>query len=258
MSKKNKAKLSVLALALVACMAVVGISAYFTDGDSVTNEFTIGSVDIDLVEPNWKEENAENIVPGQEIVKDPKVINTGINDAYVFTIVQVPGAVVQMANADGSVAEEVKTELFEYTVNQGWTELKPEDIMGGFATYGAVYAGLHIYAYTGDNVGVDGGYPSMKKLTGYTGEVDGEGKPVYATTPAVFDAVRLINLAEEGNGHVEGRDKEVIVTALAIQSDHLMNFGEDKPIDGNPLAPAVVDPLDVWPIAFNAFESAMG
>lgn len=51
---KNKKQIRNLALAtaMVGVLAFGGISAYFTDNASKTNEFTVGKISLNLTEPN--------------------------------------------------------------------------------------------------------------------------------------------------------------------------------------------------------------
>ena len=75
MSKKKKIALLVTSLALIATLLIGGTLAYFTDSDDATNVITLGKVDGELDEPLWDDNNPEgeigNVVPGDEIVKDP-------------------------------------------------------------------------------------------------------------------------------------------------------------------------------------------
>lgn len=89
-TKKKILTLSVAAL-LTVTAAVGGTLAYFTDTDEETNVFTVGNIDIDLVEefeddallmPGTKTQNAVN--------KDVWVKNVGKNDAWVRVKVSVP------------------------------------------------------------------------------------------------------------------------------------------------------------------------
>ena len=82
---KKKSLISMLAtLSLVGVIMVGATLAYLTDKtDDVVNTFTIGKVDINLTEPNWKPEEGLDLEPGAEIAKDPTVTNTGKNDAFV-------------------------------------------------------------------------------------------------------------------------------------------------------------------------------
>ena len=98
-------KKKIIAFGVVAAMLAItvvgGTLAYFTDEKDVTNTFTVGSVEIDLLESNYQrvvdgvddtaikadaltyDTSAENILPGQQIKKAPYVLNTGKNAAYV-------------------------------------------------------------------------------------------------------------------------------------------------------------------------------
>ena len=61
--KKNKTFLAAIVLLLL--FVVGGAVAYFTDTDSKTNTFTIGSVDIDLIETGWDAlaDTNDNVIP---------------------------------------------------------------------------------------------------------------------------------------------------------------------------------------------------
>ena len=137
MTKKTKAILCTASI--IGVVGISGIFAYFTDTDTATNKFSIGKVDIDLVEETWDDAEdedsdgipdfAENIVPGATIEKDPKVENIGKNDAYIYLKVTVPGAKVVTVADDGTKnndGAETDTQLFTYTTNSGWTEITSE------------------------------------------------------------------------------------------------------------------------------------
>lgn len=83
--KNKRIIITVMAAALVAVIGVGATLAYFTDSDEAKNVLTLGSVDIDLDEPNYKgDEEYENIVPGDVIEKDPIItLASGSEDAYV-------------------------------------------------------------------------------------------------------------------------------------------------------------------------------
>lgn len=98
-------KKKVLSLCLVLVLVAIAITgatlAYFTDADEAVNIFSVGSVEIELIESNFhpvvddkteeeiKEDaktydtSVENILPGEWVRKAPYVINNGKNDAYV-------------------------------------------------------------------------------------------------------------------------------------------------------------------------------
>ncbi len=198
--KKNKTFLAAIVLLLL--FVVGGAVAYFTDTDSKTNTFTIGNVDIDLIEANWDETDtnsnnvpdaAENLVPGQSVTKDPVIRNISTsNDAYVFAKVEVP-----------CTTETSPRELFTYTTNAGWTELSTEAVActsGGTAT--------HVYYY-----GTGGTLTTLAKASSASSPTP--------TSSAVFSSVTLLN-ALTGNEGLTG-NKNVVVTGYGIQTAGLTN-----------------------------------
>ena len=185
-TKKN----GIIAAALVMMLAIGTAIAYFTDMGSVTKSFTVGNVDLELEEPSWDPEAAKNITPMMEIAKDPQIENIGANPAYVFAVVTVPRANVETAAADGShIAAQVQ-DLFTYSVNADWKEVKKETTDGST---------IYTYGY----VGSDGNMKPLEKA---------------ATTTPVFSSVQLINIVE---GTLADTDLEIKVDAKAIQSDDI-------------------------------------
>lgn len=94
---KNKKQAVILCLALAAIFLIGSAAAYFTDTEQVKNHLTIGKVDITLTEPKWDavpDKEKQDITPNKKLIKDPKVTNVGINDAFVFVKVS-PGACCQ-------------------------------------------------------------------------------------------------------------------------------------------------------------------
>ncbi len=129
----------VIVMALVAIMAITGTAAYFTASEEATNKWTVGKVMIDLQEEEYekhKEEETKDITPNMELHKDPKVHNTGNNDAFVFMRVRIPKATVKVAAQNGSAAADAALqELFDYRWNNGWTVIDTREVKQGNATY---------------------------------------------------------------------------------------------------------------------------
>ncbi len=98
--------------------------AYLTDYDKTVNEFTVGKVDIELQEPNWKPEENTKLEPSQQIRKDPQVKNIGKNDAFVYLEVSIPMADVITADEAGNRIDRKNTELFTFTKKADWTSLE--------------------------------------------------------------------------------------------------------------------------------------
>lgn len=184
-------------LLLVMLITVAGMSAFFTDSETVENTFTIGEINIELTEPNWDEENAKSLTPNKTIAKDPKVTNIGKNDAFVMLMVEVPVATVKTVS-DGNITE-AKQELFSYTVNNGWSEVVSFDGHHD-GTEGDVKT--HVYAYV---------LPSAKSTMRAISPNE--------ETATLFDQVKFANIVEG-----QGLEKSVLhinVIASAIQTVNL-------------------------------------
>lgn len=187
--KKMNLKAAVLAFAMIAVMMIGGISAYFTDGDTTTNTFTVGKVSLDLQEPNWNPDEAEDITPNQTIEKDPQILNDGINDEFVFLEVIVPYENVVVANEDGTKKPAADTELYYYTVNSGWAEIAT-------IKNAADKTVTHLYVYG-----------TADKCTALAKD---------ATTPTLFDTVTFVNLVEDQG--LEEATLDIVINAYGIQT----------------------------------------
>lgn len=195
MGKNISLKNMVIVIAILGLLIIGTTFSYFIDRDMVTNQFTVGNVEVNLTEPNWNPENATNITPKKEIPKNPIVTNVGVNDAYAFLSVTVPKSNVKTANDDGTLNESRLQELFTYRINNNWREVK---------VVNSNDKSEHIYAYVGsDN--------KMKKLS-----------PNEATN-SLFDNVKFINIVE---GQLNSNNLEIPVEVLAIQ---IADLGSEVP-----------------------------
>ena len=180
--KKNTVK--IMTLAGILCLASVGgVSAYLTDYEKVSNEFTVGKVDIELKEPEWKPEENKKIEPSKVIHKDPQITNTGTNDAFVYMEVSIPMANVEAAAENGERLGKKVQELFYFEAKDSWMQLSVQNTESR-RTY--------TYAYT--------------KIL----------KP-QETSEALFDTVKFLNLIE---GQLDGQTFEIPVRAYAIQTSY--------------------------------------
>ena len=87
--KLNRKLVLILALVVSSVVTITGTLAYLTDRDSETNVFTMGNVQIDLVEDF---EQGATLIPNQTITKIPTIKNTGNNDAWVWMFFSIPAA----------------------------------------------------------------------------------------------------------------------------------------------------------------------
>jgi predicted ribosomally synthesized peptide with SipW-like signal peptide len=104
---KKEISAIVTAIALVALIAVGSTLAFFTGKGEVNNVITVGNVGISLTEPNFKDSGI--VVPGQTVVKDPTVTNTGGNTVYVRCRLEITGLETESAE----VTAKRNTDLLE-------------------------------------------------------------------------------------------------------------------------------------------------
>lgn len=189
---KNKMTRTVLVCSAAGMLLLGGTAAYLTDHDEAVNEFTVGKVDIEIDEPEWKPEENKKIVPTQEIKKDPMITNTGINDAFVYLQVSVPKASVITADKDGKRLPKANQELFTYKKNAGWTLIETKD---------------------------------LENEKSYTYSYDKILKPGEATG-TLFDTVTFANVIE---GELDTQQISIPVHAYAIQTANTAGNAEGVP-----------------------------
>ena len=244
---KNKTKKALCAISILGVVAISGIFAYLTDNESKENVFTIGNVDIELLEPSWPTEDlhgdaenddgpngipdaVENLVPNQFVAKDPQVKNVGKNDAYVFLRVQYKMCGDSLTYLPvPNVVPWPDNELEKNLGSRGW--LVSENNMDiTVDNDGNIYASM-VYAYK---------------------DVLEPGQ----TTSALFDGIEIRDLTEAYRGL-----KECIkIDAFAIQANELpADIAEEiaeaaegiEEIDYNNFGDEDVE-------ALNAYGNAMG
>lgn len=133
-SSHKQKKRAALSIFLVVAILITTAFAFLSATDSKTNVFTVGNIQIELAERFDKNldgsideptevfdvSNLENsdtiqadgyIVPGQTVLKQPYVKNTGDNDAWVFISVGIPTA----TSAQVSGNSETQTSLIGST-----------------------------------------------------------------------------------------------------------------------------------------------
>ena len=194
--RKKKIAVWAGAASLAAILSAGGAWAYFTDRQEAENVLTMGSVEIQLEEPQYPGNDTDevhNIYPGQTIPKDPQVANTGQNPAYVRQEFWIPIGNVKVFRPQGGYTQLTGAELVTYEIQEGWTEqteLKKQVEIDGKAYI------RHVYNY------------------------DTVLEPGEKTTP-LFTNIQVINLIE---GEIPGGTLEQIpIKAHAVQSQGFGN-----------------------------------
>ena len=217
---KTRKKQVVIALALVTIMGIAGTSAYFTASDEAVNTWTVGKVQIDLEETEYdkyKDEETKDITPNAELHKDPKAVNTGNNDAFVFMKVRIPKATVKVAAQDGTVPESASLqELFDYQWNNGWTVIDTREVKDGNNTYQE-----YVVAY-----GTANECTALKPGT-ETPVLFVNGNGTHIATPGAEGLITFKNLIE-GQG-LENVTLNLNVESYAIQTSNLTKDDTKSP-----------------------------
>lgn len=203
--KKSKKK---LALTIAACtlsltLAFGGTLAYLIDTEGTANTVTVGKVHIELEEPGYPgndSDEVKNIIPNQEIVKDPQIENTGNNDALVFLRVEVPQEM--FTDEDDGTGEQKKQDLFRLKgISDQWELMKTEAVAGEDGKTKTSY----VYGYK----------KSLAKGS---------------TTDKLFQKVQMKNAVESD---LSGNVEDIIVTACAIQATDIPDINLTSGNDGN-------------------------
>ena len=201
---KKKLALAVAACALSLTLAFGGTLAYMTDTEGATNTMTVGRVHIELEEPGYPgndSDEVKNIIPNQEVVKDPQIENTGNNDALVFLRVEVPQEEFTELDANNNVGEKKLQDLFKLKgLSENWELIKTEtstDADGKTKT-------SYVYGY--------------KKTLAKN-----------STTDKLFQKVQMKNSIEND---LEGNVEDIIITAGAIQATDIPDVDLTPGSDG--------------------------
>ena len=195
---------TIIACGLVVSVAAGSTVAYLTDTETATNTFTVGNIQIDLEEPGYPgndSDEVKNIIPNQEITKDPQVENTGDNAAIVYLKVDVPQETFTELGIDGVKGETKLQDLFKLNgLSENWELIKTEASTDADT---AKTKTTYVYAYR----------KTLDKGT---------------KTDKLFERVQMKNAVENDlSGHVE----DIVITACAIQATDIpdvdLTAGED-------------------------------
>ena len=207
---------------MVGAMAFGGAVAYLTDNEQTTNTFTVGKVQVDLEEPKYPgNASAEvtNIVPNQEIDKNPMVENTGKNEAIVYASVSIPVKKLVVAGDDGTRRAETMTQVFQTSadgtsfsdtsVNNNWVLIKTE-----YKT-----ADGDLVTKQDDVEAIPESAVEVVRTYGYNTKLG-----VNETTDSIFDKVKLVNVIE---GYVDSTTQDIEVKTMAIQASNITGKDTD-------------------------------
>lgn len=238
--KLKKVMATLIACGLVGGMIYGGTLAYFTDNESHTNTVMLaGNIKIDLEEPNWNQEDAnqngvpdaaEDVVPNQEIQKDPLVKNTGDNPAFTFLRISVP--VKDVTRVDDSTGKLIRKDGSETPVTGQTYFHEPQDLFY-FKSNAVDGAGIttHANKWNPKWIQLDRQFNTETKLDGTFNKNQVVGQAVYvfgyedaigpnSATETLFDRFQIKNIIE--NEITADEIQSIKVEAFAIQADNVL------------------------------------
>ena len=217
LQKKHFKSLAVIA-SVTALVVISSTMAFFSSNDNTTNKFIGTRFDISLTETKWDAEQAKEVIPGQELDKNPHITNKEQTECYVFLRVTVPCDTQMVDNDDGTPMDSALTNvpMYKFMISAGTnpetylsdTEFSPKqkvhshwkliDDSGSNYTYfnSEEQQFVYVYAYAeGDTL-----TPLRKN----------------EITEPLFDKLRLWNFNEQFD---PSKSHNVRVEALGIQTD---------------------------------------
>lgn len=211
-NKKRKLIATVSACGLAGALLIGGTFAYLTDTDKATNTFTVGKVTIDTLEPNYPGNGSDkvtDIVPNEEIPKDPQIKNTGKNSAVVFERVDIPMAKVTPVQDDGTRLGKKNIELFKF-----------KNTKDDYNSVDAKWILLSESYVDKDGNAVDEADAAFARRTYGYESVLKEGE----TTTPIFSTVKLANFIED---EIDEETLNINLTSYAIQADNIAGISKD-------------------------------
>ena len=198
-------------LSLIVIFLIGSTIAYFTSTDAVTNRLQSSNFDIILTESKWNPANGQNLMPNEEIEKNPAVTNLENTDAFVFLTVKMAYETELMEDKDGKYLGESKTPipLYKFVITENGTDFHDKSYttaqkihtdwvqVGNPVTENNIVT--YVYAYAEND-----------KMTPLR---KGE------STPPLFDKIKLWNFNEKAYDHME----DVIVEAIGVRSSLFIN-----------------------------------
>lgn len=119
--KMEKAAAMLLGCSVFAASSGITSAYLMADSPSFANVITAGSVQVQLTEPAWDPESAQGLNPGDTVLKNPVVTNTGKSDAWIFLRLTVPVKHIRTVDKEGRKKKEAAdTELFSFAADESW------------------------------------------------------------------------------------------------------------------------------------------
>lgn len=203
--------------------------AYQTDLEAGINKVVTGDVHINAWEPNWPTEDTNNngvpdeaelVIPYETLTKDPRIQNTGTNDAIVFFKVTAPVEELTLISDDGKRGDPALTDLFWFKQDGDADTLHENNFNDNW---------IRLTALDGQIVDCSDVNEEGKGLTyifGYHTRLTTRD-----ITTTLFDKIQN---KKYGSKTIGPNEVETIkLEAYAIQADDVLRSGIEVPTDGS-------------------------
>ena len=205
-----------------------GAVAYFSDSGQGINIVRIGNVEIEAWEPNFPTEDTDGdgvpdecelVIPYETITKDPRIRNTGENDAIVFFKVTSPVEELTIIDDAGTRHDAELTDMFYFKQRNDSDDLHQNNFNANW---------IRLTDLDGEIVtceGVNNENRGVTYIFGYHTRLEpGE------TTATLFDKVQN---KKYGSSTISANEKEIIrIESYAIQADDIHRSGIEVNTDG--------------------------
>jgi len=203
--KKGKRNVTIFLIPVLGAIILISlitnkksiIQAYYTHKDQILNDFIIGRVEATVEEPDYQG-NGQIMKPGEEIIKNPKLSNTGEIQSYIRAQVYVPITkdLKYVDDNEKIIVPSEEMEVIKYKTNLGWQLVYEDDFSGVVEDSNGNKYKVYTYRY------VENG---KEKVIEPEGEIE---------TP-VFNTIKVINYLDTD----KSINLKLIVKAIAIQAE---------------------------------------
>ena len=221
LTKMNMRNIAVICSA-VALTLIGSTIAYFTSTDAATNKFVGSRFDIILIETKWNPETAKEVMPGDELDKNPQVMNIERADAYVFLRVTVPCDTEMVDNDNGTpkgtIGADGRVPMYKFMVSQG-TDPETYQSDDSLSAKQKIHDNRWILLSENNTDYTDYDKDKQQYVYVYAYAENSSLIPLKKgeITEPLFDKLQLWNFSERE--YDSGKDHSVRVEALGIQTD---------------------------------------
>lgn len=222
--KPIKKRMMIVALAVILIVVLLAGStiSYLIRNRSRDNVFALGDVRLSLIEDEFPQDDQSKIMaPKSVIPKNPRIVNIGSTDEYVFLKVTVPLCNVKIVNEETNTPSSAKEyrEIFNLISNDTDAKAVTKPSEFNVSDTGSF---THHTKWIFISAEEDNSAHTHTYLFGYSSLLTTQADS--NETPTLFDKMQLRNILE---GELPQGDVQTVdVSAYGIQAEELLNYIE--------------------------------